>query len=228
MKRMGFLMLALVVALSVGCNRKDADTKTADAGNPGAVGTAGASDVSGSDRDFLRDVAEKNMAELELGRAAVDRAADAQVKKFAQMMLDDHTKAGDALKAIASQNHVDLLTQIDDRPQELQAGLAKKQGLEFDKAYMDAMVDGHQSFVDKLESRIDKTKLSEWKASWTDPTAEENPKAKVKAEAVMPEKSDSPVTASINQWAADTYPVVYAHLQSAKTLVTALKKKTTD
>jgi hypothetical protein len=44
----------------------------------------------------------------------------------------------------------------------------------------------------------------------------------------MPEKSDSPVTAGINQWAADTYPVAYAHLQSAKTLVTVLKKKTTD
>jgi putative membrane protein len=228
MHRIGFVMVALAATLSIGCNRKDAASSSAGAGNPPAVGTSGASEISGSDRDFLRDIAGKNMAELELGRTAVDRASDAQVRNFAQMMLNDHAKAGDSLKAIASQNRVDLPTELDEKPRDLQADLAKKQGLELDKTYMDAMVDGHQSFVDKLESRIDKTKLSEWKASWTDRAAGEDTNAKVKAVAVIPEKSDNPITTSINQWAADTYPVAYAHLQNAKTLATALKKKTTD
>lgn len=44
----------------------------------------------------------------------------------------------------------------------------------------------------------------------------------------MPEKSDNPVTLSINQWAADTYPIVYAHLQAARMLDRAVKKRTTD
>ena len=42
------------------------------------------------------------MAEIELGRLAAERGTSAQVKKFGQMMVDDHTKAGDKLMTIAS------------------------------------------------------------------------------------------------------------------------------
>ncbi len=50
----------------------------------------------------------------------------------------------------------------------------------------------------------------------------------VKAQSVVPERSDDPVTQRINAWAADTYPVAYAHLQAAKDLKDALKKRSTN
>ena len=39
-----------------------------------------------------------------------------------------------------------------------------------------------------------------------------------KAIAVLPEKSDNPVTMSINQWAAEIYAIAQAHLEAAKAL----------
>jgi hypothetical protein len=45
---------------------------------------------------------------------------------------------------------------------------------------------------------------------------------------VLPEKSDNPNTQAVNQWAADLYPVAYAHLQAAKALRDGVKKRATD
>ena len=45
---------------------------------------------------------------------------------------------------------------------------------------------------------------------------------------ILPEKSDNPVTQSINQWAADTYPAATMHLDRAKALKDSLKKRSTD
>jgi hypothetical protein len=111
------------------------------------------------------------------------------------------------------------------------------------------MVDGHQDFVDKLESRIDRDTLSKWKAgrdanrtadhgaanrpagspNAANPNAAHpNPDAKVEATAVTAEKSDNPVTQGLNQWAAETYPVAFAHLEAAKALRDGVKKRSTN
>jgi len=54
------------------------------------------------------------------------------------------------------------------------------------------------------------------------------PDPKVKATAVMPEKSDDANTFALNQWAAETYPVAYAHLEAAKALRDGMKKRSTN
>ena len=226
MRRMGVMAMALAAVVTVGCNRTD--NKTA---NDATVGTAGRdSGVGIGDRDFVRDAATMNMAEIELSRSALQRAADANVKKFAQMMVDDHTGAGDKLKAFAAQHNVELPAQIDEKHRDLGEKLNAKQGLEFDKDYADAMVQGHEDFVDKLESRIDKDTLSKWKAEYERKTGDtkERTEAEVKAVAVTAEKSDNPVTQSLNQWAADTYPVAFAHLQAAKDMRDGVRKKSTN
>ena len=62
----------------------------------------------------------------------------------------------------------------------------------------------------------------------TDHATGDRDKTETKAVAVVPEKSDNAVTTSLNQWAADTYPVAYAHLQAAKDMRDGLKKRSTD
>lgn len=144
-------------------------------------------------------------------------------------MIDDHTNAGNSLKALASQQGIDVPAQLEDKDRDQREKLTGKKGLDFDRDYMEAMVDGHQNLVDKLESRIDKTKLSEWKTSMGDRmTGHDGTDAKVKAEAIIPETSDNPSTVAVNQWAATTYPVAYSHLQAAKALVNTLKKRSTN
>ena len=228
MRRMGVMAVALAAVMAVGCNRSDNKA----AGDSPAVGTAGRAEngVSAGDRDFVKDVANMNMAELELGRTALQRSNGADVKEFAQMMVTDHTTAGDKLKAFATQHQIEVPAQVDEKHRDLREKLAAKQAIEFDKDYADAMVDGHQDFVDKLESRIDKDTVSKWKAGRTTQhgAAKEHGEAKVEATAITAEKSDNPVTQGLNQWAAETYPVAYAHLEAAKALRDGVRKRSTN
>ncbi len=231
MKRYGILSIALATAVTLGCNANE--SRDANANNPSgsAVGTAGTSDrnnVDAGDRDFVRDVSVANMAEIELGRLASERAANAAVKKFGQMMVADHTKAGDKLKPIASQHNIPLATELDDKHRDLRDKLTKLQGAEFDREYIDAMVDGHEDVLDKLGSRVDQASLEEYKATVNDRVTGEKVKAEVEAKTVMAEKSDNAITMSINQWAAESYPVVQAHHEAAKALQESLKKRMTN
>jgi putative membrane protein len=225
MKRIGFLSLALVTALTVGCNRNA--SSAASGTSTGTVGTAGKTDVSSRDKDFVHDVALMNFAEIELGRFAVDHSTDAEVKKFAQMMVDDHTKAGASLKAAASQYNIDVPEQLSGKYQRLRDKLTKKQGLEFDREYMDAMVDGHEDLIDKLEPRIDTENLREWKTEMADKLSGKVVIEQGALVAVRPAQSDNVVTMALNTWAAAIYPIAQTHFTAAKVLVLALRKKST-
>ena len=226
MRRMGFLSIALAAAVAVGCdaNRRDG-TST---GDPAAVGTAGEAEVRSVDKDLVNELVIAGMAEVELGKMAAERSTNAEVKKFGQMMVDDHTAAGDKLKAVASQHNIPVPTALDETHRNLRDKLAKLQGADFDREYMDAMVNGHEAVASEVESRIDRADLAKWKAEIADRLAGRKAEERGQVVAVQPEKSDNPVTMSINQWAAEAYPTVQAHLTAAKTLDSGLKKRTTN
>jgi putative membrane protein len=151
------------------------------------------------------------------------------VKQFAQKLVDEHTAAGAKLSGVATQNGLQTATDLDDAHRDLQQKLSSKQGLDFDKSYIDAMIDDHEKMVDKLESRIDKTTIEHRSgdAANAGAAADATPKVDTKAQTVLPEKSDNEVTARVNAWAADTYPDTYAHLKQAKSLQDILKKRST-
>jgi len=228
MKRTCFLYLAFAVALAGGCGRNDHDRAAAPAGSA-AVGTSGeaAADVKGADKDFVRDVAIANIAELDMARLALQRGTDANLKKFAQMMIDDHTQAGTALKSVASRHRIEVPAQTDEAHQDKAKKLGEAKAGDFDREYADAMVDGHQDVVNLLEPRIDRDTLSRWKSKNYDPNTGKKIEAKGEAVVVMAEKSDNPITASLNQWAAETYPVAFAHLQAAKDMQKGVKRRST-
>jgi putative membrane protein len=230
MKRVGFLSMVLAAAVTAGCGGNDHDQATTAEKTPAAVGTSGESrdtNVRAADREFVRDVAIANMAEMDMARMALQRASDANVKKFAQMMVDDHSKAGSRLQAVAMQHHMEMPVQVDEKHKDAAEKLGKLKAGEFDREYADAMVDGHQDFVDKLESRIDKDTLAAWKSKNVDPATGKKVEGKAEAISVTAEKSDNPVALGLNQWAAETYPVAFAHLQAAKDLQQGVKRRST-
>jgi len=229
MTRKGLLVIVLAGSVIGACNRNNDRGQTAADASGRPVGTAGQTNdnVTRGDRDFIHDVAIANMAEIDLGTLASQRAVNPQVKKFAQMMVDDHTPADERLNALARQNNIERPAQIDDTHRSKHDDLAKKQSGEFDRDYIAYMVDAHNDLVDKLESRIDKTNLADWKASVDERVSKKRTQEHVKAEAIAAEKSDNPVTARINEWAASVYPIAYAHLQTAKALDRDLKNQRT-
>src|SRR5262245_37984200 len=103
-----------------------------------------ASKSASADNAFVMKTAQGNMAEVGIGKVATEKARREEVKKFGQMMVDDHTKAGDDLKTIASQKNITWPTATDSEHKALQTKLSGLSGAEFDRAYMQAMVDGHK------------------------------------------------------------------------------------
>jgi len=99
------------------------------------------------DQAFVTKLAGVGMAEVELGTMAKDKASSREVKAFAQRMIDDHGKAGDELKAVANRKHYVWPAAIPADAAALKDKLSKLSGAAFDRAYIDAMVDGHRGVL---------------------------------------------------------------------------------
>jgi putative membrane protein len=231
--RLSWLAVAALGIAVAGCSKTDAPKPAASdplAGRPGAVGTGGAG-ANLSDGEFVRDVALKNMAEVELSRMALAKATHPAIKAFAQIMIADHEEAGRNLQSVVSGQPIDWPAQLDDKHRKTADELARKQGADFDRDYVKAMIEGHQDFTAKLESRLDVQSLADWKtaaAGRAESKALPDPDAAMRDVKVRPNKSDSGVTMKINQWAAETYPVAQKHLDTARTLETVAKGDTTN
>ena len=191
------------------------------------VGAGGAGANLKGDGEFVRDMASKHMAEIELSRMALARSSSAEVKVFAQSIIQDHDAAEANLKSVVSSDAIAWPTQLDEDARETADELAKKQGPDFDRHYAKAMVEGHRNLAAKLESRLDLASLAEWKtaaAGRTQGKAMPDPKVVIADVRVRPNNSDNDVTVKVNQWAADTYPVAQKHLDTASALDNAMEK----
>jgi len=109
------------------------------------------SDSANGGKDFITDAAGGGMMEVQLGQLAKTHAASQAVKDFGAMMVRDHSKANDELKAIAAKNNVTLPATLDNKFQKHIDDLSKKNGAEFDKDYMSMMVDDHQDDIKMFE-----------------------------------------------------------------------------
>ena len=234
MRRIGLLWVTVAALgiISNGCSRTEAPKPASSeplAARPAAVGEGGAG-ANLSDGDFVQDVALKNMAEVELSRMALDKATSPSIKAFAQMMVRDHERAGQDLKSALLGQPIGWPTQLDDRRRKTADELAKKQGADFDRDYVKAMVEGHQNLAAKLESRLDVQSLTDWKtaaAGRAESKALPEPDT-MRDVQVRPNISDREVTMKINRWAAETYPLAQKHLDMARTLETAAKRGSTN
>ena len=85
------------------------------------------------------------------------------------MMAKDHTQAGDELKSLARRKNVSLPDLIGSDHKNKIDDLEKKNAKDFDRAYIDMMVDGHQATVNDFEKASNNTKDPDVK-SWVDKT----------------------------------------------------------
>ena len=148
---LGVSLAASVVACSN--DRRASDNAAAGRDNPAAVGTAGA----GADRDFIQDQLEDGQAEVALGKIAAERATHPEVKQFGQQMVRDHQMAGDELRqaAQAGNAQVNPPAELDGDHKDHQEELLKLSGTEFDRKYIDIMVNEHEEAVNELEKKVD-------------------------------------------------------------------------
>src|SRR5687768_12639860 len=71
-----------------------------------AVAAAAGAAAQSGDQAFVTKMGGVAMGEVELGTLAKEKASSRDVKAFAQRMIDDHSKAGEELKAIAQRKNL--------------------------------------------------------------------------------------------------------------------------
>lgn len=114
--------------------------------------------------DFVREAASGGLMEVELGRYAQQNAQNQRVKNFGEMMVRDHQAANDELRTIASGKNLTVPTAMENNHMNTVEELKKETGLDFDKKYIDEMVDDHEKDIDKFRKQADNGKDPEIKA----------------------------------------------------------------
>ncbi|WP_439558000.1 DUF4142 domain-containing protein [Dyadobacter sp.] len=150
MKKIAFTSLALATMMAFSaCNsNKTEDTaEVAEEQNEQKLDDTNLED----DSEFAVDAADGGMMEVQLGELAKTNAASADVKKFAETMVTEHSKANDELKALAQQKNITLPAMLSNDRQKKYDDLAAKKGADFDKAYISFMVDDHKEDISEFE-----------------------------------------------------------------------------
>jgi putative membrane protein len=167
-----------------GCATTDNTNNAGNANNINAmnanvnnsVGKSSGSALSDADRNFVAEAAKGGMLEVELGRLATERGESVAVKQFGKRMIDDHTKANNELKQTASAKSIPLPTELDAKGKATMDRLSKLKGEEFDRAYMDDMVEDHTKDVSDFQREANSGADSDVKAfaAKTLPTLQEH------------------------------------------------------
>ena len=116
------------------------------------------------DSEFAVSAADAGMMEVQLATLALSNSSSAKIKEFAQMMLDDHQKANDELKALAQKKNISLPNALSEEKQKKFNDMSEKKGEDFDKEYCDQMVKDHKDVVEMFEKARDKAEDPEIKA----------------------------------------------------------------
>jgi len=112
-----------------------------------------------NDANIAAIVLAANTSDIENANLALKTSSDASVKEFATMMVTDHTSVNDKAKALAGKLKLTPVQNTNSRglvkgTNAKRAEIAKLQGAEFDKAYMDNEVSYHQAVLDLMDQKL--------------------------------------------------------------------------
>jgi putative membrane protein len=158
MKKVNFLMVAALAAgMLQACSgskattTSDSSATTADSSQTSAV-KADSSATGMADTAFASKAAISGMAEVALGKMASEKGTDPKIKDFGKMMVMDHGKANAELMSIAKSKNITLPGGLDAEHQAKSDSLSKLSGKDFDKGYVQVMIEGHQKTLALMQS----------------------------------------------------------------------------
>jgi putative membrane protein len=125
----------LCLGVSAHAAQKKEEKKTEQPSSSPAKSPATAT-LSAKDKSFMKEAAQGGMMEVDMGKMAQQKGKSDDVKKIGARMVADHSKANSELMAIAKKKGVDLSKE--------KAKMKHLNDANFDKEYVNAMVDDHQ------------------------------------------------------------------------------------
>lgn len=109
-----------------------------------------------NDTEFAVKAADGGMLEVQLGELAQQRGINPEVKNLGKMMVEDHKKANEELKALAQTKNISLPTVMSEDCQKTFDDIASKTGEDFDDAFTDHMVKDHKKDIDAFKKEAEK------------------------------------------------------------------------
>jgi len=153
------LIIILITAVLAACKKSESynqptetsTTATTATETSATATTSTAAALNDKDKDFVTSAARGGTAEVTLAQDGVTHAANADVKSFAQKLVDDHTKANQELMQFASTRGVTTAGELEAKMKQTKERLMKLTGKSFDQAFLKQMVDDHTSTIKMFE-----------------------------------------------------------------------------
>ena len=124
--------------------------------------------ISDQDKTFLKGQQETNIAEVALGKVAMERATSEKVRSLASTLVTEHQQVMELNRALSTK----LGLPVPEQPSAELLATAEKvkaqTGAAFDAAYVAAQVEGHTKSVSKAQEEIASGSHPEVKAFATD------------------------------------------------------------
>lgn len=118
--------------------------------NDSAASSSSSKKLSWGDRHFVRKAADDGQEEVAIAQLAAEKATNPDVKQFAQQMVQEHTQVNQQLMSLA--NSKDLkIDQEDSTKERAYRRLNKTSGNDFDREFIDRMVDDHEKDIKLFE-----------------------------------------------------------------------------
>jgi putative membrane protein len=110
---------------------------------------------TGVTNEFVNKAAMVGMMEVELGNLAQTNAGRQDVKDFGKMLADDHTAANNTLKGVAAAQNINVPSAVSIDMQEHIKDMQAMKGADFDKHYIDMMVEDHGKAIADFKAAAD-------------------------------------------------------------------------
>jgi putative membrane protein len=131
--------------------------------------------LASDDRAFINQTAAAGKYEVEASRLAESKGKSPEIKRFAGMLVKDHTASNAELKALARDKSFDLNDEMSKKQTSELEALKQKTGADFDAAFVSTIgIEAHKTNIQKFGSASRTSRdddLKKW-ASKTLPTLE--------------------------------------------------------
>lgn len=174
MKHLSILAIAAVVICSCNDSNTTADNKMDSTGNLATApvqnsnndtiassGQQPNTDMSPQSIDntpldknsstFAMEAASGGMMEVTMGQLAQQKGNSQRVKDYGAMLVSDHSKVNTELSNIAAAKNAQLPSALEQKQQKHIDDLSKKEGADFDRAYIKMMVNDHEKDIKAFE-----------------------------------------------------------------------------
>lgn len=178
MKKTSFLILATVLFFA--CDNSNKNETSNKTGSDSARIGMDTRDTTNSNstapealtaESFVSKAAMGGMMEVQAAKIASKKGTSKEVKDMAKMIMTDHAKANEELKALAKKKNIAVPDSLNEEMKTKITNLQSTSGTEFDKAYADMMVNDHNEdipFFERASKEISDPDIQKWAAGKTE------------------------------------------------------------